>query len=184
MSYKLIDAVNTVLRELGEPPVSSTDEQYPTLDIILPALEQNRLKVLEERWWFNHYTKYVVELDVHGQCIPPTNTLMFYPDNPNLVYNGMRVVDQSGNDPTENVTGTLVVDVPFNDMPLVAKRYVAYLTARDAYGTDVGVDNVLQTIIARLQESYALLGKTHTRQAKVNSRRRDVLQRWRRALRS
>lgn len=184
MSYNLIDAVNTVLRELGEPPVTSVDEQYPTLDLVLPALEQNRLKVLEERWWFNHYTEYTIELDLSGECMPPVNTIMFYPDDPELVFNGVKVTDLQGNDPSANVKGTLVLDVPFEQMPLAARRYVTYMTARDVYSTDVGVDNVMQSIMQRMQEAYVLLGRTHTRQSKVNSRRRKVLQRWRSALRS
>ena len=36
-----LEAVNLILRRMGEVPVTSVDEQYPTLALIIPALRSS-----------------------------------------------------------------------------------------------------------------------------------------------
>ena len=182
MSFTLINAVNTVLRELGEPPVASTDEQYPTLDLVLPAFDSQRVALLSEMWWFNTFQDYSVQVDGGGLSPTPVNTLQFYPDRPGYIWTGTHIKTPQGENPGQVVKGRLVVDIDFDDIPLAAQDVITFAVAVQIYSEDVGGDDVLQGILSRRAEAFARLTGQHTRQMKVSSLRRKPLHRWRTAL--
>ena len=96
---RLLTAVNTILRKLGEIDVPSLDEQYPTLAIVLPALDEARTTVLKEGWWFNTLFNWDALPTPTGEIELPENTLMFYPDDPRYVFEGQFVVMADNHEP-------------------------------------------------------------------------------------
>lgn len=182
-----LDAVNLCLRKLGESEVTSIDEPYPTLGVIVPALEDNRIKLLTEGrgWWFNAYE---VELapDTNGQIIMPAPVLMFYPESTDYVYTGVRIANAGTLDPVivGPVKGRSVLDVPFEELPSVARYTIAYAAAHEVYVNDFGPDQTSQKIQEDWAGWYALMASANTRQAKLNIRQKPHVARWYRNLRN
>lgn len=182
-----LDAVNLCLRKLGESEVTSIDEPYPTLGIIIPALTDNRIKLLTEGrgWWFNAYP---VELtpDGEGEVIVPDSTLMFYPDSSDYTFAGTQVVNTQNLDPVVigAVPGLAILDIEFEKLPKMARYTVAYAAAHEVYVNDFGPDQTSQAIQAEWAGWYALLSAANTRQAKLNIRQKPHVARWYQNLRN
>lgn len=176
-----LDAVNLCLRKLGESEVTNIDEPYPTLGVIVPALEDNRIKLLTEGrgWWFNAYE---VELapDTDGGILLPDSVLMFYPESPEYTFAGTRIANTGSLDPviTGPVKGRSVLDIEYEKLPTVARYVVAYSAAHEVYVNDFGPDQTSQAIQAEWASWYALLSSANTRQAKLNIRRKPHVARW------
>lgn len=179
-----LDAVNHVLRALGEPPLNSLDTQYPTLDLILPALEQNRIDLLTEGWWFNVLERSTLSPDPSGVVFVPADTLDFYPDDPAYVFAGTYISLKDGETNIgRSVRGRRIVDREFDRLPQAARTYIANAAIMDVYISDVGVDTIAQAASEQAHESYQVLGGMHTRQRKFSMRQSPSVQEWRRMLR-
>jgi hypothetical protein len=180
----LLTAVNTVLRKLGEIDVPSLDEPYPTLAVVLPALEESRQNVLKEGWWFNTMFEWDATPDVNGHVLLPASTLMFYPEDPKYTFDGVQVVLTTNQDPTINATvrGKLIVDKEFERLPYSCAMAITYRAAFDTYISDIGPDDTSKSIEATLMEFLISLGAEHTRSRKQNSRTKKNYLRWRRSL--
>lgn len=175
-----LEAVNLCLRTLGENPVPDENIQYPTLNMVQPAIDDAVAEVLTEGWWFN--TRYNVTLvpDVNGDTTVPLNTLMFYPDNARYSFEGTRFIDKDTGALLVDtpVEGRLVTLLPFEDLPDSAQRVVAYTAAYNVYVSDNGVDASAQNINqTRLGFALTLSGQ-HTRQQRFNSKQKRTVQRY------
>lgn len=181
---RLLTAVNTILRKLGEIPVPSLDEPYPTLAVVLPALEEARLGVLKEGWWFNTLFDWTANPTPDGIIELPWNTLMFYPDDPKYVFEGVTVVMADNHEAVVNtpVKGKLVIDKEFETLPYTCAMAVTYTAAVETYTADIGPDKTSEDLDAKRMEYLMTLSAEHTRSRKQNSKNRRPFQRWRRAL--
>lgn len=176
-----LDAVNLCLRKLGESEVTNIDEPYPTLGVIIPALTDNRIKLLSEGygWWFNAYEVELAQ-DTDGSIRLPDSTLMFYPESSDFVYTGTTIVQAGTLSPIIDrpVKGKGILDVAFAALPITARYTVAYATAHEVYVNDFGPDSTSQAIQAEWAMHYALLAAANTRQSKGNVRRKPHVARW------
>lgn len=175
-----LDAVNLIIRALGENPVPSLDIQYPTLSIAVPALEEARLEVLREGWWFNTLENVTLLPDVDGVIVLPEGTIMFYPDCPDYVFDGaaIRRADDGTLVHGTPMLGRLILDKPFEDIPLSARYAIAYHAAHSAYVNDNGEDTTSQRLMVARDRYVLSLSGDHTRSRKANSRRSKIVQRW------
>lgn len=182
----LLEAVNLVLRKIGEIPVTSVDEQYSTLTIALPALDEARVRLLSEGYWFNTFYKYILAPTITGESLTPTDCLKFFPAEDRFSWIGQRVrkTDDGNIIVGESVEGRLIVDLPFEDLPEVCQYAVAYSAAYDTYVADIGDDDIAKNLAARRDEFLEQLNGDHTVSRKQNSRGRKQVQRWRQALRT
>ena len=179
-----LDAVNHVLRALGVPPLNSLDTQYPTLDLILPALEQNRTDLLTEGWWFNVLERSTLSPDPSGVVFVPADTLDFYPDDTRYVFAGTYIsLQDGGTNIGRPVRGRRIVNREFERLPQAARTYIANAAILDVYISDVGVDAIAQAAAEQLQESYRVLGGMHTRQRKFSMRKSPSVRKWQSMLR-
>lgn len=182
-----LDAVNLCLRKLGESEVTNIDEPYPTLGVIVPALTDNRVKLLSEGygWWFNAYDTELLP-DTDGRIRLPGNTLMFYPESEDYVYAGTEVLNAGTLDPiiTGVVKGRGVLDITFDKLPSVVRYTVAYATAHEVYVNDFGPDVTSEKIQSEWAGWYALMASANTRQAKANVRSKPHVARWYKNLRN
>lgn len=188
MQYKLdtiLDAVNLVLRALGEPPLSSLNTQYPTLDLVLPAIDQAQRSLLTEGWWFNKFEPVPLHPDQNNRVTIPPDTLVFEPYSDQYLFTGEYVRNLDGSlDITSTVRGARVANLPYEELPQMVRTAVAYSAAMSVYVSDVGVDDIYQY----LQEQYAVarreMGAAHTRQRNYTTRHKRQVQRWKQFLRS
>jgi hypothetical protein len=180
-----LKAVNLILQQLNENPLPNLDVQYPTLAIVLSALEEAQAEVLSQGFWFN--TRYDVELvpDVLGEVQVPTDCIIFIPCDRDITFEGTRFIDsKTGTEVTEAVRGVLITNLAYESLPLSVRYTVAYLAAYNAYVTDNGEDSTS----TKLQNAYMRWGSSltreHTRARKVNARRNPAVQKWFRYLRT
>lgn len=180
--YTRLDAVNLCLRALGEQPTPSLDLQYPTLDLVQPAIDDALLEVQKEGWWFNKFEHYPMEPNATTGLIEvPFDTLKFYPDCPERhVWVGRYVANVDGTrEITERVTGTRVVLMPFEDIPVVAQMAVMNLAASKVYRGDAGINNIYQSVYQDHLLMLRELSADHTRTRKYNSRTKRQMRIWR-----
>ena len=180
----LLKAVNLVLRKIGEIPVTSIDEQYPTLTIVLPALEEARIRLLSEGYWFNTYYAHTLQPDVTGRVSLPLNCLKFFPAEERHKFTGVGIADTDTGSVfiNEPVTGRLIVDIPFENLVEVMQYAVAYSAAHDTYLSDIGDDDICRKLEQRRDEFLEQVNGDHTVSRKQNSRKRKQQMRWRHSL--
>lgn len=186
MALSKLDAVNLILRKIGEIPVTNIDEPYPTLAIALPALDEARDTILSEGFWFNTYYKHVLQPDVDGRVATPADCLKFFPEVNRYAWNGTCVVLQDTGEVYhgEPVTGRLIYDIDFEELPEVARYAIAFQAALDVYVSDIGPDSNSEALKQKAQAYYEQLGGDHTVSRKLNSRQRKQQWRWRSQLRT
>ncbi|MCQ4158760.1 hypothetical protein NON00_02310 [Roseomonas sp. GC11] len=140
MPTSLLDAVNTVIRATGEAPVVSilpTDEQLPpNIAAALNLIEEVRKEMQVRGWWFNRERDYPLQRTTDGEYTLPANTSRID------VSEGQSVrVTQRGtklyNLDTHSFIFTetdlkvdLVLELPWDDLPEVARQYIAIVAAR------------------------------------------------------
>lgn len=175
-----LEAVNLILRNLGENPLPGLDVQYPTLNLVLPALEDARIEVLTEGWWFNTRECITLLPGVGGVVTIPDNTLVFYPECPDVIFEGTRLISNTTGDAILNqeVLGRLVTDLEFEELPDAAQRVIAYTAAYNTYVVDNGVDTSAQALL-QTRSGFALaLGAQHTRARKFSSKQKRTVRRY------
>ena len=181
-----LDAVNTVLRSLGENPVAALDVRYPTMNLVLPALDTARIELLTEGWWFNTRYNISLEPDTLGVVTVPADTLSFCPDDSSITFEGSRFVNKDTGAPvvSQSVAGVLVSDLTFEACPSSAQYAIAHSAAYSVYVADNGIDNTAQDIQRKIAGFYRTLSADHVRAQKVSSYQRPNVRRWLRNLRS
>lgn len=175
-----LDAVNLILRNLGENPLASLEIQYPTLDIAIPALNEATSEVLSEGWWFNTRYKITLVPDINGIVQVPQDTLAFYPEDESIAYDGTGLIYKDTGAPVLNVsvTGKLITFLEFETLPSNARYAIAYRAAYQVYVSDSGEDSTSQSINTRAGGYYLQLSAEHTRSQKFNSRKRRNVRRF------
>lgn len=174
-----LEAVNLILRALGEHPVTTVDTRHPTVQLALAELNARRRVILLHGYWFNHW-HITLTPDISGYVYIPSGMLSFQADEPNrYVIIGDRLYDTLNQTYTITyaLSGQSTVDISFEDMPVQARVVVANQAAIKAYGVDIGLDANAQTYQAETQEALDLLNAEHSRQRAFSSRSR---RNWRR----
>lgn len=174
-----LEAVNLILRALGEHPVTTVDTRHPTVQLALAELNARRMVILLHGYWFNHWNVTLTP-DISGFVYVPTGMLAFQSDDPNrYIIRGDKLYDTQNQTYaiTTDLYGQSTVDVAFEDMPVQARIVVANQAAIKAYGVDIGLDANAQTYQAEAQEALDLLNAEHSRQRAFSSRSRRS---WRR----
>ncbi|CAX63154.1 tail tubular protein A [Pseudomonas phage phikF77] len=182
----LLDAVNVILGKIGELPIPSMDETYPTMAIALPELEDQRIQLLTQGWWFNTWWKHKLTPDPQGRINLPKDTLAFYPDSPDLQWDGLGVRDANTGDDRigKVVEGRLVLSREWDRIPEIAQRVIAHQAALAVYTHEIGPDETAQVIAQELQAYQNELSRMHTRSRPLNTQAKRSFSRWRRSLRT
>lgn len=181
-----LEAINIILRALGETPVTSLDEQYPTLGLALPALDEARKGLLEEEWWFNTYSVYNLLPDANGEIILDDSFLMVYPHKSDkYIFTGSRIVLAKNGSPVvgEPVSAKVVLDAPFEELPRSAQMAITYAAAVNVYAADFGPDDTYQHLFQTALSATEELSAQHTRMRSDAARRGTRAAKHRRMLR-
>lgn len=133
-----LEAVNTILESIDEPPVGSLSLTglYP-LDKAKRILDEVSRTVQSKGWAFNTEEGVVVPRNVDLTATLPGNTLTFdadpgYP----IVARGLRLYDNSLRTYTltKDPVGTAVYLLPWDDLPQAARNYITIRACRTAQG--------------------------------------------------
>lgn len=171
---KKLEALNMILRRLGESTVTSIDVPYPTVSIALPALEEARQTLLLEEWYFNKFEWRNLIPDQTGRVEVPPEVLMAYPAKPEVYTYAGRFIryTKDGQHVNEPVECRVVMDIDFEELPRQAQLYAVYHAAYTTYVQDFGMDDIAQSIQQEAAAAYMTLSAQHTRHRSYNTRTR------------
>lgn len=181
MNY--LDAINLVLRAIGEYPVDSPNVPYPTVQLIKPALDEQRTSLLTQGWWFNTHRKRTLQPDSLGQVAAPTDALVVIPETERFVWNGAHITRADGSAPDSEVVADLIMDMHYESLPLTARYAVAYAAAYTVYVGDFGNDNTAQVLQQQAVAYFQSLTAQHVRTRKYSVRHRPSYQTYLASLR-
>lgn len=157
----LLEALNAVLRSVGESPVQNITTNHPEQRAILAELENQNKRRQSRGWWFNQYIA-----DLPSATLP-VGTVAVRPENLSLDYyvqNGQMYNRRTGS-PVTGATPDVEVQrlVDFIDLPAEFADYVVVATSL-AYGTNFDEDELhLQALQAQLQDAEVLVHRMHIR---------------------
>lgn len=169
---QLLDAVNLILPKLGEHRVTSLDIKHPTLAVILPEVDNELCKLLSRGWWFNEFD-YTAYPDTEKAIALGTDTISFTPECPDVaVQRGNKLFNPItlSYEFDKPVKGRVRVYVPFDELPESAAQTVYYSGLTNAYITDIGLTQEVQTWGSQAAASYSDLLAEHLRQKKYSTK--------------
>lgn len=141
-------AVNMILPALGEKPVTALNSRNPTVQIALNALDTSRRELLGRGWYFNRFERKLYP-DQHGVFMLPDGCIGWYEKTGNKsvqrggkLFNPDTLSDKFPG--VKSITGTLRMDVPFEEMPQAFQYFTVYKARDKAYKDDLGMDEVVQ----------------------------------------
>ena len=131
-----LDAVNIMLSSIGEAPVSSLSSGLIEAEIAETILDTVDREVQSMGWNFNTELKKNFAQDVSGQILLPADILRadatYQVNSKDLVQRGLKMYDKKNH---TFVIGSateldVVVQLVFDDLPEVAKRYIVLRASR------------------------------------------------------
>lgn len=140
-----LDAVNMMLRAIGEAPVT---QLYASAGVDTPnaiaTLEFSLRQFLTEGWSFNVEADYPLPRDTSGGIAVPRNALrVVFPKNMqgvNPTVRGLRVYDRKSHSYTfdRTLAATITFGLPFEELPESGRMYVAIRAARKFQDDNIG----------------------------------------------
>lgn len=131
-----LDAVNTMLSAIGEAPVNSLSSGLVEAEIAETILNTVDREVQSMGWHFNTEYKKSFAQDTNGEIPLGTDILRadahLDANSKNLVQRGLRMYDRKNHTFAikEAVLLDVVVQLDFEDLPEVAKRYITLKSTR------------------------------------------------------
>ena len=131
-----LDAVNTMLSSIGEAPVSSLSSGLIEAEIAETILDTVDREVQSMGWNFNTELKKSFAQDVSGQILLPADILRadatYQANSKDLVQRGLKMYDKKNHTFVIGAVTELdvVVQLVFDDLPEVAKRYIVLRATR------------------------------------------------------
>lgn len=131
-----LEAVNIMLSTIGESPVNSLSSGLVDAELAETILNDTSRVVQSEGWNFNREYNLGITPTLSGEIILPNNILradaVYEPYSKDLVQRGDRMYDKKEHTFKINDTVELdiVVELEYEDLPEVAKRYITIKAAR------------------------------------------------------
>lgn len=170
-----IDAINRMLRYIGELPIPSDVvlDDLPEGHEALQAriiLQETVREEQESRYWFN---KQVVSYypNSSGYITLPDNVISLQPtDNRNLVKSGNDLYDVEEETKIfdEAVELDVLLEIPFDDLPDVFRTYVVLIAAKHLHTYLNGDETTQQELMTKIQLQTVKVQKEHMKQSKYN----------------
>lgn len=168
---KLLSAINNILPHLGENPVTSVDIRHPTVALVQDAINEAKLMLLSQGWWFNE-RNLTLYPSPEGEIYAPDNVLAFYClDGQEVDIRGERMYDIKNGTYffTRKVEARVIDDLTFEELPNYAALVVMYAAAHNTYTKDFGVESVVQYLMKLETEARIMLQQEELRKRKYNS---------------
>lgn len=131
-----LEAVNIILSTIGESPVNSLSSGLVDAEMAETILDSTSRTVQSDGWNFNREYEYSITPNISGEIILPSNILRadasLGPNSLDLVQRGLKMYDKKNH--TFNIGDTtkldIVLELAFEDIPEVAKRYITIKASR------------------------------------------------------
>lgn len=170
-----LDAVNEILRVIGESPVSSLDDALPVdADNALRALRAVSREVQSRGWHFNTEARFPLTLDSSGYLQLPGNTLRVDSVGDDqctdVVQRGTRLYDRREHTYvfSRGLTADLVLALAFDELPETARSYITIRAARRFQAGALGSIALNSFAQAEEDEARAYLIQAETETADYN----------------
>ena len=167
---KLLDAINTVLPYLGAANVTSTTARNTTVQAVLQQIDTAKRTLLGTGWWFNR-VKVALYPGADGRIKAPINVLSWLPDEGISEIRGEYLYNLDTGDYqfSSALTGLIIQDMDFEELPNYAALVVTYMAALAVYSADLGVDSTYQTELGKnLAIASMYLEREHLRKSNLN----------------
>lgn len=129
-----LDAINTMISNIGQAPVTRLDSGNPMVEMANNILEEVNRAVQSEGWSFNTERGYTFAPDSEGNITVPENVLSLDTtpfSEVDIIERGGRLYDKAAH--TYTFTGAVDLDVvwleSFDDIPEVFKKYITIRAA-------------------------------------------------------
>ncbi len=177
-----LDVVNECLASMGEAPLNTLTEPHAFKSSALQRLSDANRRLQATGWWFNIEALTIKpdplygKLQVPGDClrwqsgVRSTDTLIRGKAKPWVVQRGTYLYDTRNQTFvfTEEVTGEIVREVPFDELPQQMSDYVrAEVVMRFQSGFDADTQR-RQELAQALQTARLEVKSENTRQLSVN----------------
>lgn len=167
---KLLDAINTVLPYLGEANVTSTTARNTTVQAVLQQIDTAKRTLLGTGWWFNR-VKVTLYPGADGRIKAPINVFSWLPDEGISEIRGEYLYNLDTGDYqfSSALTGLIIQDMDFEELPNYAALSVTYTAALAVYSADLGVDSTYQVELSKnLVTASMYLEREHLRKSNLN----------------
>lgn len=167
-----IDAINRMLRYIGELPVPS--------DVVIGDLPENHEAALaqtilgetlreeqENKWWFNTMEVEFVP-DTNGYITLPNNVIEF--ENTDYLKEGGNLYEKETMDPIfdQNITLLCRIEIGFDDIPDVFRTYIVLVAAKHLHVYLNGDDTTQRELEMKVNAQLVKLEREHLKQSKFN----------------
>jgi hypothetical protein len=143
-----LEAVNTMLSTIGESPVNSLTSGLVDAEMAETILNSVSKEVQSQGWNFNREYDYTIAPTAAGEVILPNNVLRadatLKADAKDLVQRGNKMYDKKKHtfNIGESTAVDMIVELDFEDLPEVAKRFIVIRSARIFQDRVVGSDTL------------------------------------------
>lgn len=158
---QLLEAVNEVLRSVGESPVQTLNSNHPEVVAIQATIQAQNLRRQKRGWWFN------VHVETLTSSALPADTRYARPLNRSLDYypRGGNLYDRKTGQPvtTFPVEVEIQQELAFDDLPDEFADYVV-AAACMAYAADYDADQAhLEALGTKVREAEISVHRMHIR---------------------
>jgi len=167
-----IDAINRMLRYIGELPIPSTItvDQLPEgheAVIARNVLAETLREEQEEKWWFNVFDIKLVP-DSQGYLLLPNNIIAF--EDPELFQEGGLLYDRATQNPIFDgpVEMTVRYNITFDNLPDVFRTYVVLVAARHLHTYLNGDESTQRELEQKINMARVKVEREHLKQKKFN----------------
>ncbi len=170
-----LDAINIVLRGVGEGRIQNIDSTHPSVELAKDFLKESQEVLLSSGLWFNIEYSVTIPLNQLGQAILPNETISITSKHPNT---GLRLNKDTLYDPranTDNLSGRgpIVVDyisnMNFEILPVLAQQAIAYNAAAMFIADDDGDDAKYSRAEGRARRAIINLEVEDMKQKRLNA---------------
>lgn len=172
----LLTAVNLVLPYLAEHKVTSTDSRNPVVDLILDALDRNRITLLAEGTYLNTVEKLTLYPNSDKKIVAPTEVLALYGLDYPVRLEGAYIYNIKDDTYLFNksLNVRLIRNIEFEDLPYYAASYITYKSAYEVYTASFGIDNTATALVGLSEEARRKFTQEDLRNRDYNSLRSNL----------
>ena len=167
-----IDAINRMLRYIGELPIPSSTVISSLPDgheavIAQTVLTETLREEQENKWWFNTFDVEFVP-DTTGRITLPTNVITF--ESNDYFKEGGDLYDRETMSSvfTENVELTCRLEITFDNIPDVFRTYVVLTAAKHLHVYLNGDETTQKELETKINLQRIKVEKEHLKQSKFN----------------
>jgi hypothetical protein len=165
-----LEAVNVALRGIGQTEAVSLDDNWPDVQMASKLID-DLTRQLQIRGWHWNMERKTFTPDVNDEILLPNNTISIDTAAQDIGFDVIQRGTKLYN--TETFDRPLVLDlillISFDNMPLVAKDYVACLAAIQLQQNSLGADSIDKYLKERCQQSLVTLRQDDNRRADRNT---------------